>query len=138
MTMFMIYSFDRGYILFATIFAALGTVICSKIILTQLAVLVEADGVNTSDGGNAAVTSGEEEGESDLSAVVRGSTSNPLSLSYMHEYVSLRLPFELYGGYSICQVFMFLNTWFHVFGLNPKVSVFHRELILTNLYVTYF
>ena len=125
----MIYSFDREYILFATIFAVLGTVICSKIISTQLAVLVEADGVNAPDGENANVTPNEEEGERDASAVVRGSTSNPLSLSYMHEYVFLRLPFELYGGYSVCLVFMFLNTWLHVFGLNSKVSDFPMQIL---------
>lgn len=117
----MIYSFDRGYVLFATVFAALGTVICSKIILTQLTVLAEGDSVNesTSSGGN------DEEvgGERDVSTMAAADAAyNPLSFSFLHEYVSLRLPFELFGGYSVCLVFMYLNTWLHVFGLNSKVS----------------
>jgi hypothetical protein len=117
MSMFMTYSFDREYILFATVFAALATVICSKIMITQLSVLAEADDANAV-GGNV----DEEGGERDVSAVVRGSTSNPLSISFLHEYISLRLPFELFGGYSVCLVFLYLNTWLHVFGLNPRVS----------------
>lgn len=112
MSMFMIYSFDREYILFATVFAALATVICSKIILTQLAVLAETD-VASGDGVD------EEMGRQEASAGI--ATSKPLSLGFLHEFVALRLPFELFSGYTVCLVFMYLNTWLHVFGLSPKV-----------------
>jgi len=109
----MIYAYDRAYMLFATVFALLATVICSKIVMVQLQVLAEADNASASD---------EEAGEKDMSAVVRGSTSSPLSIGFLQEYISLRLPFELFWGYSVCLVFLYLNTWLLAFGLNPKVS----------------
>jgi hypothetical protein len=112
MSMLMTYSFDREYILFATVFAALGTVICSKIILTQLAVLAEAD-VTSGDGADE--EAGREKAGSEAVA------SKPLSFRFLHEFVALRLPFELFAGYTVCLVFLFMNTWMHVFGLNPKV-----------------
>lgn len=118
MTMFMIYSYDREYILFSTVFAALGTAICSKIILTQLTVLAETDVTN----GNADGDDEQAREEKDATAVVQGPTSNPLSLRFLHEYVSMRMPFELFGGYLVCLVFMYFNTLMHLFGLNPKVN----------------
>ncbi|KAL3795453.1 hypothetical protein HJC23_000811 [Cyclotella cryptica] len=126
MSIFMIYSYDRAYMLFATVFALLATVICSKIVIVQLQVLAEADNTPASD---------EEAGERDMSAVVRGSTSNPLSIAFFQEYISLRLPFELFWGYSVCLVFLYLNTWLHALGLNPKALVVTANMSIFSLLV---
>ena len=111
MSMFMTYSYDRTYILFAFVFALLATIICSKVCMVQLQVLADADNAAASD---------EEAGDGGMTAVVGRSTDNPLSMGFLREYVLLRLPFELFGGYSLCLAFMYLNTWLHVFGLNSK------------------
>ena len=95
----MIYSYDHEYMLFATVFAALVTVISSKIILTQLSVLTNADNANNNVTENNGATLDKDRGEIDVTVVEP--TSNPLSFGFLNEYVSLRLPFELFGGYSI-------------------------------------
>ena len=107
MSMFMVSSFDREYVLFAFLFATFATVICSKIILTQLAVLAEADERTGGGDGDEA----KEEAGQDVSTIQK-----------LHEYVALRLPFEMFGGYTVSLCFQYFNTWMHVFGLNPKVS----------------
>ncbi|EED87363.1 predicted protein [Thalassiosira pseudonana CCMP1335] len=128
-TLIMIYSFDSGYILCSLIGAVLGVTIIARIIMLQLQVLAKAD---VSGDDNNGVDEENNTEEQDMSHIVRGATSNPLSLPFLHEYISLRLPFELYGGYVGCLVVMYLNTWLMEMGLSPKAL-----LVIANISIIF-
>lgn len=128
-TLIMIYSFDSGYMLCSLIGAVLGVTIIARIIMLQLQVLAKAD---VSGDDNNGVDEENNTEEQDMSHIVRGATSNPLSLPFLHEYISLRLPFELYGGYVGCLVVMYLNTWLMEMGLSPKAL-----LVIANISIIF-
>jgi len=128
-TLIMIYSFDSGYMLCSLIGAVLGVTIIARIIMLQLQVLAKAD---VSGDDNNGVDEENNTEEQDMSHIVRGATSKPLSLPFLHEYISLRLPFELYGGYVGCLVVMYLNTWLMEMGLSPKAL-----LVIANISIIF-
>ena len=56
-------------------------------------------------------------------------TKHPLSHNNLHQYITLRLPFELFAGYTLTNVFLYLNMWLDQFD-NDNVKVL---LIVANV-----
>lgn len=112
-TVMMICFFDYGY----TLFALLSCLMCGAVLVHVMKLQSEvlAAGTNNNDGE-------EEETMSKASDLAKSSSLTNSLKSRAIEYVTLILPFELYGGYVMAASIVYLNTFLVVVGSEHDVS----------------
>ena len=121
-TLMMVCSFDYGYVLFALLSSLMCGAVLVHIMKLQSEVL--AAGMSNDDGDEEA--SGTEM-DLDKSSLLTNSMK-----SKAIEYITLILPFELYGGYIMSASIVYLNTFLVVLGTEHDVPpVVH--LIVANI-----
>ena len=111
-TVMMICFFDYGY----TLFAFLSCLMCGAVLVHVMKLQSEvlAAGMNNDDG--------EEETTPKASDLAKSSSLTNSLKSRAIEYVTLILPFELYGGYVMSASIVYLNTFLVVVGSEHDVS----------------
>lgn len=110
----MVYSHDYGFIGCAFLSSVLCGVILARVLKIQTTVMNEME--LTRDENNTIRTEKDEENPSS------GTFPTPDTDDIL-QYVALRLPFELYGGYALALVVLYFNTFLDSFDVPTKLHL---------------
>lgn len=115
----MIYAYDYGYLLLAFLSSLLSLVVVGSVwkIQSELLDEMDAEANNTVD---EHVASGYVKETDDTDEIAVHNVIGSLKARAV-QYFSLRLPFELFGGYVLALVALYLNAYLHSFENLPSM-----------------